>query len=164
MNSAVKGMERNTFKARLCMATHHAVNFAREYVRQSLPDDVGFFVYPNQSYDGNPRVGDEIVFPDESLPDGHCHGPWAISEVVDFLWRDEKVPEWIDVAVQGENGRQTLIRLLCCGRFSGQEDLLYYRSGEVAPFGIKSPDLPPGWENVAASGKFDVNWRQDGRR
>jgi hypothetical protein len=116
-----------------------------------------FRVYPNQSYDGHPRVGDEVVYPDDSLPTDAFHGPWSVEDAVQFLWRNGKVPEWIDVSVQGEDGRHTLVALKCCGRYTAQEDLLYHRvEGGVAPFSIKSPTLPPGWENVEVSGKFDL--------
>src|SRR5262249_34954023 len=47
-----------------------------------------------------------------------------------------------------------------CGRFTATDDLLYYRTGGVAPFGLKSPALPPRWESVEVSGKFDLHWRQ----
>jgi hypothetical protein len=153
-------VDRCTFEARLRTAAQRAVEFARQYVRQPLPDDVAFFVYPNQSYDGNPRVGDEVVFPDESLPEGQYHGPWSAEEVLTFLWRQGKVPEWIDAAVQAEDGPQSLIGLRCCGRFTAQEGLLYHRHPDgVPPFSVKSPVLPPGWESIEASGKFDLYYR-----
>jgi len=153
-------MDHSTFEVRLRTAAQQAVDFARQHIRQVLLDEVAFLVYPNQSYDGNPRVGDEVIFPEESLPDGQYHGPWLVEEAVGFLWRDGKVPEWIDTAVQAENGRQTLVALRCCGRFTAQEQLLYHRyPGGVPPFSIKSPVLPPGWESVAVHGKFDLNWR-----
>jgi hypothetical protein len=154
-------VDRGTFETRLRAAAEQAVQFARRYVRQALPDEVAFLVYPNQSYDGNPRVGEEVVFPDQSLPQGRHHGPWTAEEVVAFLWRDGKVPEWIDTAVQAEDGNRSLIGLRCCGRFTAQEELLYHRLPDgVPPFSIKSPVLPPAWEGIEVSGKFDLNWRK----
>jgi hypothetical protein len=155
-------VDHSTFEARLRTAAQQAVEFARLHVHQQLPDEVAFHVYPNQSYDGNPRVGDEEVFPEDSLPEGGYHGPWSARQVVSFLWRDEKVPEWIDIAVEAEDGARTLVGLRCCGRFTAQEELLYHRyPGSVPPFAIKSPALPPGWESVEASGKFDLYWRDE---
>ena len=78
-------MGRGTFEARLRTAAGQAVQFARQFVREVLPDDVAFLVYPNQPCDENPRVGDEEVFPDESLPEGGYHGPWQVDEVVSFV-------------------------------------------------------------------------------
>lgn len=152
-------MDLATFENRLRAAARQVVLFARRFVRQPLPDDVAFRVYPNQSFDGNPRVGDEVVYPEESLPDGAFHGPWSADEAAGFLWRAGRVPEWIDAAVEAEDGRRSLVGLRCCGRFTASEDLLYHRPGGLAPFSIKSPALPPGWESVEASGRFDLYWR-----
>ena len=157
-------MDRSTFQARLQVVGQKVVQFAREHVRQALPDEVAFLVYPNQSFDGNPRVGDEVVFPSESLPDGKYRGPWSIEEAVGFLWRSGKVPEWIDAAVEAEDGLRSLVGLRCCGRFTASEELLYHRPGGFPPFSIKSPVLPPGWESVEGSGRFDLYWREQPER
>src|SRR4051794_40103862 len=103
-------MDRATFEDRLRMAAHGAVQFARDFVRQPLSDELALLVVTNCSYDGNPRVGDEEVFPDESLPDGRSHGPWSVAEAVEFLWRAGKVPEWIDVSVTAEDGGRSLVQ------------------------------------------------------
>jgi hypothetical protein len=153
-------MDRSTFETRLRTAAQQAVQFARQYVREQLRDYVAFLVYPNQSCDEHPREGDEAVFPEESLPKGRHHGPWQVNEVVSFLWRDGKVPEWIDIAVHSVDVRHTVLRLYCCGRFTGQDGLLYHHSKGVPPFSVKSPDLPPGWESVEASGRFTLDWWQ----
>jgi hypothetical protein len=153
-------MDRSTFETHLRSAAQQAVTFARQHVLQPLPDALEFLVYPNLSYDGNPRVGDEATFPDESLAEGECHGPWTVEQVVNFLWRDGKVPEWIDVAVQSEHDDRTVLGLSCCGRFTAQEELLYHRVPDgIPPFSVKSPNVPPGWETIEASGKFDLHWR-----
>jgi hypothetical protein len=152
-------MDRDAFEERLRVAAQRAVVFARQYVRQSLPDEVGFLLLPNRSYDGNPRVGDEEVFPADSLPEGQSHGPWSVTEAAGFLWRSGKVPEWIDVSVVGEDSVLSLVELRCCGRFTATEELLYHRPGGIPPFSVKSPALPPGWQGVEESGRFDLYWR-----
>lgn len=149
-------MDRFTFEERLRLASRHAVQFAREIAIQVLPDNVMYLVFPNQSYDGIPLKDDEIIFPEESLPSGQYLGPWTQEEVVEDLWRSGKVPEWIDVAVQAENSLQSLVALRCCGRFTANEENLYHQHGGLAPFSIKSPYFPAGWESVEASGKFDL--------
>jgi hypothetical protein len=121
---------------------------------------VAFRVYPNQSFDGNPRVTDEVVFSEDSLAKGEFLGPWLSEQVVEYLWRSGRVPEWIDAAVEAEDGRRSSIGLHCCGRFTAADELLYHRQGGLAPFSIKSPVLPPGWESVTASGRFDLYWHQ----
>jgi hypothetical protein len=153
-------VDRATFEQRLREAARSVVLFARDFVCQALPDEVDFRVYPNQSFDGNPRVGDEVVFPAETLPEGGFHGPWSAEQAAAFLCREGKVPEWIDAAVEAEDGNRSLIALRCCGRFTASEELLYHRAGGLAPFSLKSPVLPPGWQSVEASGRFDLHWRQ----
>jgi hypothetical protein len=157
-------MERMLFEERLVSATQHALQFAREHVLQHLPDEFAFRVYPNQSCDSAPRVGDEIVFPEESLAEDQYHGPWLMEHTVKYLWRDGRIPEWIDIAVEAEEGQRTLVGLLCCGRFTATEDLQYHHRGGLAPFAIKSPILPPFWESVEKSGKFDLYFRRPKRK
>ena len=94
-------MEQCTFAERLRIAASRAVQLARVFVLQPLPEEWAVLAIPNLSYDGNPLRGDEEVFPDESLPSGEYHGPWSAEQAVDFLWRSGKVPEWIDLTVVG---------------------------------------------------------------
>src|ERR1700722_1007035 len=63
-------MDRSVFEDHFQTAADQPLRFARQFVEQALPDQLVFRVYPNQSYDGNPRVGDEEVFPEETLADG----------------------------------------------------------------------------------------------
>jgi len=149
------------FVQRLKEAARRAVEFARCFVVEPLPDAVVFLVYPNQSYDGNPRVGDEVVFPEDALPGGGRHGPWSAKQAADFLCRKGRVPEWVNVAVSGEGGGHTEVSLRCCGRFTARDDMLYHSAGGLPPFSVKGPELPPGWESVEASGRFSLRWQQD---
>jgi hypothetical protein len=152
-------MERQRFAQHLDSATQRAIDFARRYVINELAGDVSYLVQPNQSCDDNLREG-EVIFPEDSLPEEAHHGPWAAERVVEFLWRDGRVPEWIDIAVaEVPDTGGIRVGLLCCGRFTQRDDLLYYSRDSVPPFGIKSPVLPPDWQD--GDGKFDVNWRRD---
>jgi hypothetical protein len=152
-------VDRNTFTTRLLVASTQALDFARQSVLQALSDDVAFLVFPNRSYDGNPLVGDEIVFPGDSLL-GKYHGPWSADEVVAFLWRNEKVPEWIDCFVQAQDNNRTLVHLTCCGRFTAQECLLYHMEGGIPPFQAMGPRMPPEYFIGQKEGKFDLNWQE----
>jgi hypothetical protein len=153
-------VDRTKFEARLRAASRWALIVAREYVRQPLPDEVAFRVYPNQSFDGNPLVGDEAMSTADSLPDGSFHGPWSVEGAMSYLWRDGKVPEWVDAGVEAVDGSRSLVSLRCCGRFTASVDLLYHRRAGLPPFSIKSPILPPGWESTEVSGRFDLHWWQ----
>lgn len=141
-------MDRPTFAARLHAAAAAARDFARKFVCESLPDPLRFRVRLNSSYDGNPLVGDEVVYPD----DGGFDRAFALHDidadtVVDTLWRDGRVPEWINLSVIGERGAATLIEVLACGRYSALPEYLYHETEGYPPFHVLSPTLPPDHED-----------------
>ena len=154
-------MEREKFANNLRDAVEHTVRFARDLVVQVLPEPTALRVYANCSYDGNPLVGDEVVFPEESQPQGVFCGPWSIEQAVDFLWRNGRVPEWVDVAVEDEDEKTTYVGLTCCGRFTAMEQKLYHRNGGIPPFHIVSPPIEPSvWsiDTHEQTQKFDLHW------
>jgi hypothetical protein len=159
-------MDKEIFQERLLSAADLAVKFARNYVWNELPEKRVFLVHPNQSFDGNPLNGDEVTYPSDTQADDQPIIFATAEAVVDYLWRDDKVPEWIDISVGGEDGNHTHLQLLCCGRFTATEELLYHRSGDIPPFSIKSPVLPPGYDDTsgADSQKFDANWQEKAKR
>jgi len=147
-------------------AADSAVDFARKYVLNELPNQRKFLVHPNQSFDGNPLCEDEETYPGETQSEDEPIIFTTVEAAVDYLWRNKKVPEWIDISVGGEDGEHTFLQLLCCGRFTATDELLYHRDGGVAPFSIKSPVLPPGYDDSVDDGsqKFDVNWLEKAKR
>ena len=151
-------MDRNSFRESLAGASENAISWARQHVINALPSDYLYLLFPNQSFDENPLVGDEEIFPAESLPDRKYLGPLNLEQVVDYLWRNEKVPEWIDISVQACDNQHSYLQLLCCGRFTALDEMLYHRQQGNPPFHVVSPNLPPNWEGVEKSGKFDLYW------
>src|SRR5687767_12746943 len=112
-------MEKTVFEKHLIEATEAVVPFTREMVFNKLPSEYLYLIYPNQSYDGNPLEDDEIVYPAESLPTGQYFGPFTQIEAINYLWREGKVPEWINISVYSANDQFTNLELICCGRFTG---------------------------------------------
>jgi hypothetical protein len=153
-------MHRDTLIANLRCASLKCAEHTRSMVSDEIPDNFLYLVLPNQSYDGNPLHEDEVVFPDETLSPGRLPPPRPPEEVADMLVRDGRVPEWIDVIRRVASG-YTFTKLLCCGRFTANDQLLYYRDGPCPPFGIKGTVLPPRWRSVEADGKFSLNWREE---
>ena len=150
-------MQKEIFHERLVRATGRSVDYARQMVRNRLPDSFLYLVHLNSSYDGNSLEAGERVFPDDVARHGACVGPASTERVVELLWRDGLVPEWIDIAVSRADSAHTFMELLCCGRFTDQSEHLYYAKTDVCPFGCKSPYLPPDWEPGNES--FDLDWR-----
>lgn len=151
-------MDRNIFQNRLTEASERAVSWARHHVINPLPSSYLYLLFPNQSYDGNPPEADEEIFPEESLPFRKYLGPLNFEQVIDYLWRNGKVPEWIDVSVQACDSHYSYLQLLCCGRFTALDEKLYHRLEGRQPFHVVSPNLPPNWESVEKSGRFDLYW------
>lgn len=126
-------------------ATAQAIAIGRGVVIEELPERAVYQVLPNQSNDEHPLCGGEGVFPDDSLEHSEDFHELSAGEVIRFLWRDGKVPEWIDIMVVAVSGDHTVCELRCCGRYTACEDALYYFSedGGRSPFGVKGPVLPP---------------------
>ncbi|MFA6172348.1 MAG: hypothetical protein WC701_01560 [Kiritimatiellales bacterium] len=138
----LEDMRREAFHSQLLAATFSALRFGQDYVKNRLPLNVRYIAVLNQSYDNN-RKPDELVYPED---EGRIESDLTDTAVVDLLHRDDRCPQWIDIAVAGADKNTTLLRLLCCGRYHGDESRMYYYESGLQPFGIKSPDLPVGWE------------------
>ncbi|MEN9576580.1 MAG: hypothetical protein RL514_4435 [Verrucomicrobiota bacterium] len=130
--------------------------FASTLVHNSLPESSRYFVHLNQSFDDNPLTADERVFPGDSAKFGERVGPLIAASVVDLLWRDGLLPEWVDISPIRADTEHTYFQLLCCGRFTADDSRFYYVSRGQGPFGVKSPWLPPNWSKE--QGRFDLHW------
>jgi hypothetical protein len=104
-----------------------------------------FRVHLNGSYDDN--AGPEFVrFPEDSSRRSDLGSKEVSAErVVDLLWRNGLVPQWVNVQVVAETGDATVLDITACGRFTGDDSNLYYADTEYAPFGPKGPWLPVGY-------------------
>ena len=109
-------MEREESQNRLLTAMDRALSLTREWVINYLPADVRYRVFLNSSYDGNPLAGDEQVFPQDvsSVNDGYVPVVNA-EQVTCMLWRNGKVPEWIDVNVESTDEQLTYVNLTRIG-------------------------------------------------
>lgn len=135
-------MRKEQFHTQLLAATFAALRLAQDYVENHLSLNVKYVAVLNRSYDGI-REPDERVYPDDK---GKIIPDLSDTDVVDLLYRDDACPQWIDISVAGASKGVTLVRLLCCGRYHGDETRMYYYLDGTQPFGIKTPDLPDGWE------------------
>lgn len=133
-------MQQAEFARLLDLCTEKSIAYAKTMVLNKLPDHIIYRVRPNQSCDTN-LSPDEVVYPEDSLE--------SLDEFIEmdrvgclrFLYRDGRIPVWIDVSVVAANEQSTYVDYRCCGRFTNNDNLLYY--GDQGPFSIKSPILPP---------------------
>lgn len=145
-------MNKATFSNRLREVTILNRDFATRCITNDLPESNRYLVRLNQSCDDNLKPSDHVFHHDIDPT-----APLATDEVVDLLCRDNRVPEWIDISVERTDFQHTYLLLLCCGRFTDDDTLLYYRDTEFAPFGCKSPSFPPRWSEE--QGRFDLHSR-----
>lgn len=141
------------FAALLDTSTADAIAFARSMLLDKLPECFTYRVFPNQSCDDHLEP-DEFVFPNDSLDDLHDYIEMGRNDCIRYLYRNGRVPEWIDISVGAVDDRFTYIYLRCCGRFTANDERLYYNRCDRGPFGIKSPAIPPHIELGDRQTKF----------
>ncbi len=151
-------MDKSVFAERLGRAAERARDFARTLVIEPLPDAIRFEVELNSSYDGNPLHPDEHVYPEDPtrIP-ASLRSRLTRAEVVELLWREGTIPEWINLSVTGEDGEHTLIELACCGRFTANAQLLYHEREGYPPFHVLGPSLPPSYDSEGGK-RFSLYW------
>ena len=133
-------VERERFEAHFMKAAAEARDFAKKYVREPLPDAMRFRVRLNRSNDAHDPGF--VRFPEDS---GRSFNDLSADEAIELLWRAGLVPQWIDIAVIGETGIASRLELTTCGRFTADEERLYYLWTPVPPFGVKGPTFPYGY-------------------
>lgn len=131
-------MTNEAFFELLITASQLAYDFAKDFVTDELPANFKYSVSLNQSFDDRSSTLFDF-FPDD---DDKSLEFIDAAEVVEVLFRNNKVPVWIDISVESTFNQHTVFRLLCAGRYSSDEQALYYAKNGTGPFGIKSPALP----------------------
>ena len=136
-------MTKQEFLFQLKGASFVALKFAERYVKDKLATDFKYntiFTPPNIYGD----VDQFDIYPEDA---GLIKLNLTDIEVVDLLYRKNKVPIWIDINVLKSSRKTTTFNLLCAGRYSDNKDEYYYRDNGSAPFGIKSPQFPVGYKD-----------------
>ena len=151
-------MKEMTFGSRFQAAAAKAYVYATSMVSETLPPDLRISLVLNSSYDGNALESDEVVYPQDSKRDRKSLEQLTILDASQELWRDGGVPEWINLSVTDCTSDLTIIRALCCGRFTKDESNLYHIGEGYPPFHVLSPVLPPEWDSVEEHGRFSIKW------
>lgn len=134
-------MQQADFSRLLDLATADAIALAKMMLLDELSDQYVYRIFPNQSFDGN-RDAEEIVYPMDSLGSIDDYIMMTRDECISFMYREGRLPEWIDISVGAAGADLTYIDCRCCGRFTDNDQRLYYNRTGRGPFGIKSPTLP----------------------
>jgi len=140
-------MTREEFDDHLKSATQMAIGFARRFVTNVIPDEGIYVVLLNQSNDKRRRP-DDVVFPGDDAD--WVRSGLSAEEVITLLYRDGRCPVWIDISVEAVLPGRALVQLLCSGRYTDNDQRLYYAASSVMPFGVKGPTFPPGlaWKGL----------------
>ncbi len=131
-------MTREEFLFHLKGASLIALKFAENYVKDKLTTDFKYNVILNASTDDINLAAFDI-YPEDT---GTIQLDLTDNDVVELLYRKEKVPVWIDINVLKSSRKTTTFNLLCAGRFTNNKEEFYYNRNGSGPFGIKSPKLP----------------------
>ena len=115
------------------LAIIHGSNYISNVISENITYDIEF----NISYDDN--MGEWFDrYPDD---EGRIIENLSFDEVVNELYRNNKIPAWIDISIIASNKVNTRLNLVCSGRYTNRLDDLYYVEQGTYPFGIKSPRL-----------------------
>ncbi len=135
-------MTRDEFLFHLKGASLIAMKFAENYVKDKLTTDFKYNVILNVSTD-DVNLTQFDIYPEDT---GIIKLDLTDNEVVELLYRKNKVPVWIDISVLKSSRKSTTFNLLCAGRFTDNKEEFYYNRNGSGPFGIKSPKLPIGYK------------------
>jgi hypothetical protein len=152
-------VDREVFADRLAQAAERAWRFAATLVEEPLPPALVFRVRLNRSADRHVPAAPALVrFPeDTSLARDRALRRCDAATVVDELWRDGRVPQWVNAAVVAATDTVTVMGLVCCGRFTDDESLLYHARAGIAPFHVLGPELPAGHDG----GRYSIHHRYE---
>ena len=98
-----------------------------------------FRVRLNCSYDGWAGPDVRLYPEDDSYEQAFRYRSCSSDEIVDLLWRDGRVPEWVDLRAIDLVGEDVVIEARCCGRFTADDSTLYHQHGGMAPFNPQGP-------------------------
>lgn len=128
-------MKKEDFKQNLQKALDGLIDFTQEMVINKLPAHYKFIIKTNCSFDKN-LEGDQQIFPADKIDETSSINPASESTVIDYLWRNGKVPQWINVQVSSCDSDFSYVTLECCGRYSA---FLNHKDGPFRPLG---PNIP----------------------
>lgn len=131
-------MTKQEFSFHLQEASLLALKFAERYVKNKLTTDFKYNVIFTPAH--HTIYSDLFDFYPED--EGIIKLNLTENEVIDLLYRNNKIPVWIDINVLKSSKKSTTFNLLCAGRYSDNKEEFYYKENGSAPFGVKSPQLP----------------------
>lgn len=153
-------MNKEEFYNNLIKATDTVYPFTVKMVLNKLPGNFKYIVKIKSNFREGLEEG-EMTFPDvEKL--NQTTAPIDAKKVVEILWMDHLIPEWINIQVEDYDENYTYLSMECCGRYSKLKKHLYHIKEGYPPFHSLSPELPSDAlnKNDEIISKFDINWNK----
>ena len=119
-------MTKQEFLFHLQGASLVSLKFAENYIKNKLTTDFKYNVILNASTD-NPNLTQFDIYPEDNKK---MKLDLTDNEVVELLYRNGKVPVWIDINVLKSNRKSITFNLLCAGRYSDDKKEYYYEHRE----------------------------------
>lgn len=157
-------INKQTFAQNLELGTKHVRENTRRYCDNDIPEASRYRIQLNSSFDGHPLRKNEKLFPDHDVPQTDGEEFYTSDEVVDRLWRDGYIPEWIDITPLEVLANTCHYELRCCGRFTTNDEMLYHRREGYPPFHCFGPILPRMDYDLEKNGKFDLHHYRDRKK
>jgi hypothetical protein len=154
-------LTREQFRDNLKSATDAVRENIARFCWNEVPGRDRYFIILNSSYDGNPLAAGECIFLDHDRPQTDTRVARTAEDVVERLWRNGKVPEWIDITPYEIDADFLYSELRCCGRFTDEEVHLYHKKEGYPPFHRFGPIFPVGYRDMERDGKFDLHCYRD---
>ena len=145
-------MDKEEFLYKFQEATQVIIAMTEKYTINTYSKNIKYLIIPNDRMISDHLNEREI----ELLQAFNKLGNKKLSadQCINFLWDDNKVPLWINMAVVESTSNTTVIMLTTSRRFRNSEEL---SKQQYAPFHLGVP-LPPNHE-ISENNKFDINWR-----
>ncbi|CAC9977064.1 MULTISPECIES: hypothetical protein [Flavobacterium] len=135
-------MTKEEFLFHLNGASFVALKFAENYVKDKLTTDFKYnIIFTPPNVIGNMDQFD--IYPED---EGIIRLNLTDKEVVELLYRKNKIPVWIDINVLKSSRKSTTFNLLCAGRYTDNKEEYYYNDNGSGPFGVKGPTFPIGYK------------------
>ena len=161
---SIMALTREQFGQNLAKGTEAVRRNSVQFCWNDLPIENRYFILLNSSFDGNPLAPGEHIFPNHDWPQADTQVARTADEVVERLWRDGKIPEWIDITPYEAEQDLLYFELRCCGRFTANEAHLYHKQEGYPPFHKFGPIEPVGYRGLELDGKFDLHCYRDRKR
>jgi len=112
-------MTKENFRSRFLIAIDKSFNYAKKFVFDELPSKFKFNLYHREKIEKYLRLN--------------------VDEVIEKLYRDGKIPRWININVAKIDGEYTIFACAYSATFTNDDNMLQFSDEPWSPFQIGGP-------------------------